>query len=261
MRPDSGVRALCVAVAILACGTTSVFADPLTSSASLENTALKDVGWSSLSGAATSEQFLYFAGADLWRHGGSAYGGLYWAPDGLNSNGFTFKLLLAEGAYRYRSGARDIRGVNLLAAALPGWRFTLGSAEIRAFAGLDLQYHRLRPDDAKNRLRGANAGLRVGAEVWWEPLRLLMLSSSLSASTIGSSFGVRGAAGWRVSDLFWTGPEIEASGDDIYRQYRAGIHVTALKFAEFEWSASGGYVADNSRRSGAYGRFSFVRRQ
>jgi hypothetical protein len=29
-----------------------------------------------------------------------------------------------------------------------------------------------------------------------------------------------------VEDRFWAGPEVETSGDQVYRQYRIGAHVT-----------------------------------
>ena len=135
-----------------------------------------------------------------------------------HTDGFTLKVLLAEGTYRYLSGPTDIRGTNLLAAIMPGWRIKRGDLEIKVYAGLDLQNHRLSPDVLANSLWGNHAGLRVSADVWWEPTRAMMLASSISGSTIGNSFGIRGAAGWRLLDRFWTGPEIETSGDEVYRQ-------------------------------------------
>ncbi len=246
------VYAFGVAVAALLGGSTPTIADPLTD---LLPAA------SQLSGGAYPEKFLYFSGFDLWRSGGSFYGGLQWAPGGLNQDGFTLKLLIAEGTYRYFSGGTDIRGTGLLASILPGWRVKRENFEIKVFAGLDLQNHRFSPDDPGNGLRGNHAGLRVGADLWWEPTPTLMIASSISGSTIGANFSIRGAAGWRVEDRFWAGPEIETSGDQVYRQYRIGAHITSLKWSAFEWSLGAGYVADNSHRSGLYGRLSVLTRR
>ena len=88
----------------------------------------------------------------------------------------------------------------------------------------------------------------------WAPTATMVLASATSGSTIGNSFGVRGAAGWRVMDRFWAGPEVETSGDVVYRQYRIGAHLTSFKMSAFEWSLGAGYVQDNSHRSGVYGR-------
>ncbi len=143
---------------------------------------------------------------------------------------------------------------------MPGWRIKRGNVEARIFAGLDLQHHWLSRNDPNNDLRGTHAGLRVGADFWWEPAPSIMVATSISGSTIGTTFGVRAAAGWRVMDSFWTGPEIETSGDEVYRQYRIGAHITALKTASFEWTLGAGYVEDNSHRSGLYGRIGLLTR-
>ncbi|MBN9585692.1 MAG: cellulose biosynthesis protein BcsS [Afipia sp.] len=256
MRCVEKVYAFSVIAAAVLCGGESAFADP-----ALDDLAVTPRSESHLNGGARPEKFLYFSGFDLWRSGGSFYGGLQWAPKGLNEDGFTLKLLLAEGSYRYLAGSANVRGVGLLASIMPGWRIKRGNFEIKVFAGLDLQNHRLYPDDPGNSLRGNHAGLRVGADLWWEPTSRMMFASSISGSTIGTTFGVRGAAGWRVMDRFWTGPEIETSGDEVYRQYRIGAHLTSFKTAVFEWSLGAGYVQDNSHRSGLYGRIGLLTRQ
>ncbi len=254
MRCVGMARAVYVAAAIVvACGKSPAFADQ----------QLDDIPSSGdLSRAANPEKFLYFSGFDLWRNGGAFYGGAQWAPGGLNDDGFTLKVLLAEGSYRYLANATDTRGTYLLASVMPGWRIKRGDLEIKAFAGLDLQNHRLSPDDLSNSLRGNHAGLRVNADIWWEPIPAkMMLASSISGSTIGNSFGIRGAAGWRLMNRFWAGPEVETSGDEVYRQYRVGAHLTSFKTGEFEWALGAGYVEDNSNRSGAYGRLSVLTRR
>jgi hypothetical protein len=245
----------CVTAAVLLCGGSPTIADP----ANVDSGAAP--AESHLSGGASPEKFLYFSGFDLWRSGNSFYGGVQWAPGGLNQDGFTLKLLLAEGSYRYFAGTTNVRGTGLLAALMPGWRIKRGDLEIKLFAGLDLQNHRLSPNDPGNSLRGNHAGLRVAADLWWEPTATLMLASSISGSTIGNSFGIRGAAGWRVMDRFWAGPEIETSGDEVYRQYRVGAHLTSFKLAAFEWALGAGYVEDNAGRSGLYGRLSLLTRR
>ncbi|MBY0381955.1 MAG: cellulose biosynthesis protein BcsS [Xanthobacteraceae bacterium] len=205
---------------------------------------------------------LYFSGADLWRKGGTVYGGLLWSPGGLDRDGFTLKLLLASGSYLYQSGLTDVRGAHVLGSVLPGYRIKRGDFEIKVFAGLDVQHHWTNPDDPSNDLRGTHVGARVNVDIWWEPLpSRMMLAATLTGSTIGNGYGVRGAAGWRVFDSFWAGPEIETSGDEIYHQYRAGAHITSLKFGDYEWALGGGYVSDNNDRSGFYGRFSLLTRR
>jgi hypothetical protein len=154
------VYAFCVTTAVVLCGGASAFADT-----AVDEIAIDAPAESHLSGGDAPEKFLYFSGFDLWRGGGSFYGGVQWAPRGLNEDGFTLKLLLAEGTYRYLAGTTNIRGTGLLASIMPGWRIKRGNFEASIFAGLDLQNHRLSPDDPANSLRGNHAGLRVGADL------------------------------------------------------------------------------------------------
>lgn len=250
------VRVVCgiwVAASATACGLKPAKADPFSAVTEWVNT---------LSGGATPERFLYFSGFDLWGKGSSAHGGMLWSPNGLAQDGFTLKLLLAGGDYRYLSGTTGITGTHLLASVLPGWRIKHGDVEIRLFAGLDLQHHRLAPDDPASRLKGNHIGVRGNAEIWWEPVpAAIMLAAALSGSTIGGTFAARGAAGWRVMDRFWAGPEIEASGDQAYQQYRIGAHITSFRFGAYEWALGAGYVRDNSDRAGFYGRFNLLTRR
>lgn len=205
--------------------------------------------------------FLFFGGADIWRNGGFAHGGFLWAYQGLDRDGPIFKLLLNGGFYRFRSNSTEIVGRQVMGAALPGWRWRREGLEVTMFGGLDLQDHRFGPDDPGNRLRGTRAGVRGGLEVWYEPFRDAMLTAAASLSTVGNSYWTRAAAGWRVFDAVWIGPELHACGDDTYRQLRAGAHVTSLRVWGYELSAGGGWVTDSDRRSGAYGRLGVLVRK
>jgi hypothetical protein len=106
----------------------------------------------------------------------------------------------------------------------------------------------------------ADAGVRAGVDVWYEPSPSMMLAANVSASSIGPSFWSRIAAGWRAFDRFWLGPEALAMGDSTYQQIRAGMHVTSFKPGNFEWSAGAGYVLDSDSRSGPYVRLGVLTR-
>lgn len=247
MRGVGSRTALCIAAAVAGCGAAGAQADP-----SLDEPSV------TLSGGATPERFLFFAGTDLWRNSGTLYGGMLWSPHGLDRDGLTLKLLYAGGFYRYRSAGVRVLGAHDMVAVLPGWRVRRGGFEGTVYGGPDLQYHRTFPADPGNRISGAHTGLRVGIDLWWEPLPSLMVSTSLTVSTVGESYGVRLAAGWRLMDRLWIGPEAEASGDRAYRQWRVGAHVTALRFWFGEWTLGAGYVSDSDHRAGVYGRLGFL---
>jgi len=208
---------------------------------------------------------LFFAGGDLWRHGLFSYGGLLWSPAGLDNQGFTLKILLGGGRYRYISGALGnaaVVGEQDLAFVLPGWRFQKDRLTVSFFAGLDAQHHRLIPDDPSSSLRGTELGVRGGFDLWFEPGPHTMIGADASISSVGPSYSARLAFGWRLPDSFYVGPEIGGFADgQNYHQVRAGLQVTGVKTGQLEWSAGFGWAFDRDDRNGLYGRLGvFVRR-
>ncbi|OQW56163.1 MAG: hypothetical protein A4S14_10325 [Proteobacteria bacterium SG_bin9] len=202
----------------------------------------------------------YFAGGDIWRGGFTGYGGVFYSANGANADGFIAKVLLAEGAYIYRIGRRPIRGFYGLASVMPGWRFSAGTLDVKAYAGVDFQSHRLVPDDRRNKLRGGHVGGRAGFDAWWQPLPWGMVTSSVSASTIGDSYHARIATGVRIPGWFWIGPEAEIGHNDAYRQHRFGAHITGFQYSWINMTLSAGVLSDSDRRHGVYGRASFAGR-
>lgn len=213
----------------------------------------------SLNGEAKLERVLLYAGFDVWRMGHALYGGFYWAPDGLNTDGFIARLFVSNGIERYDAGSRRSSTDLIHVAPLGGWRYKLGDFEIRLFAGPELE-SRL-ADLPAARFQNPRVGARAAAELWWEPAPGWMLESTFSAATIDKAYSARAAAGWRVIDQFWIGPEMSVSGDAFSQQFRVGAHLTGFKWAAFEWYAAAGYLHDSFHRSGAYARIGVLTRR
>lgn len=207
---------------------------------------------------------ILFSGSDIWRSGVFAHGGLLWSPGGLDQEGFTLKTVLAGGRYRYNSGDLGnvgVTGSELTAQLLPGWRFKGDRLEVKVFMGLDVESHRLSPDDPSNRLHGHAVGMRMAADFWYEPTATTMLAADASLSSIVTSNSARLAYGWRVFDMFYLGPETQMFASEGYRQLRFGAHLTGLKTGNFEWSAASGWAEDSGRRSSPYLRLGVLTRQ
>jgi hypothetical protein len=245
------LRACCVAGAVLACSNRAL-------AQALEPDTPQPSG---LSGGTKVERVLLYAGFDIWRYGHAAYGGFYWAPDGLNNDGFITRLFVSGGVERYDAGSKRFNTDIVRAAPLVGWRLSQGPLELKVFAGPELENRVLTPDIPTAEFRGTRIGARVAAELWWEPMPEMMLTSAFSASTNATSHSARGAAGWRVLDRFWAGPEISASSDDFSQQVRIGAHLTGFRLDALEWSVAAGYVQDSFHRSGIYGRIGVLTRQ
>jgi hypothetical protein len=88
-----------------------------------------------------------------------------------------------------------------------------------------------------------------------------MVAADASVSTIGGDYSARGAVGWRMFDAVYLGPEVKAMQSNDYRQFQVGMHATAFRTGDFEWSAAAGWTTDSDHRSGAYGRLGVLVRQ
>jgi len=210
------------------------------------------------------DRFLLFSGTDLWRQGSFSYGGLLWSPGLLDRDGFVFKAMIGSGTYRYRSGSLgniEVVGAEAIGLVMPGWRFIRDKTVLTFYAGLDAQYHYLMPFDPGSKLAGTHAGIRGAVEYWYEPDMDTMWTADASVSSIGPTYNARLAYGWRLFNAFYAGPEVAAFSNDNYKQLRAGVHVTGLKFRFLEWSAGLGWTTDNDDRSGLYGRVNFFARR
>lgn len=268
MRWGVALCALCVAVAMLARGATAQDADeddddppaatskPSFWASLLEPEEPSPPPFDFLTGG-MPDRMLYFSGVEMQRWSLAAYAGAQWAPARIDRDGFILRMVMSDSIERYTTRTRRYDTDILRVAIMPGYKFSRGKVEMQVFAGLGIEGDLLLVDRRANRLRG-KFGPRLGADLWWEPTRLLMLQYSISGTTIDNAISMRAAAGWRLFDRFWVGPEVTASGDDFSRQYRVGAHLTGLRSDEYEWSVAAGQVWDSYRREGVYGRISVV---
>ena len=204
---------------------------------------------------------LLFGGYDLWRNGASLYGGFEWFGGGTAENGPVVRLMASEALERYQAGRFTYINDISRASVLAGWRFKSGAFELKILAGPDLEHRASTPDIRDKRWRGSHAGLRLALDGWAEPTPDTMLAYSFYATTVASSYGARIAAGWRVLDMLWWGPEMSGSADEFSRQTRIGLHLSGLRIAAMEWSAAAGYVRDSFGRAGVYTRVGASLRQ
>jgi hypothetical protein len=204
--------------------------------------------------APTEPAFLLFGGTDLWRYGQFLYGGALWSPAGIDTDGFTLKLLLNGGRYTYKSGDlnADIDGAMLSGSAMPGWRFNRDGFTVGLFAGPVVQDYRLTPYDPGSRLHRLYTGGQFTSEIWYQPAANVMASLNGSIASIGPTGSVRAALGWRVFGAMFVGPESAALWCGDFQQWEFGAHITALRWNALEWTAAGGWAMDSDKRSGPY---------
>lgn len=215
-----------------------------------------------LIGGSRPERFLFFSGVDLWRNGLAGYKGMLLAPQGdLNKDGFIIRLFMSDNIEFYDTAVHRFTTNIFRASALPGWRIKRGDLEVRAFAGPTIEIRGFKPDIQIGNLGGSRFGAQFASELWWEPTPTMMVAAAAAVTTINSVYSARAAAGWRLLNRFWTGPEVSASTDRFSTQYRIGAHFTGFKTGMLEWSAGVGLVADSFDRNGIYGRISVLFRK
>src|ERR1700710_2495759 len=113
----SALRTCWVAAAVLACGGRAL-------AQALEPDTPQPDG---LSGGTKIDRVLLYAGVDIWRFGRAGYGGFYWAPDGLNNDGFITRLFVSGGVERYDAGSKRFNTNIIRAAPLAGERLSQGT--------------------------------------------------------------------------------------------------------------------------------------
>lgn len=199
------------------------------------------------------DRLIYFAGFDLWRNGIGGYAGFQWAPAGINKDGFILRAQLSDNIDRYVTRTQRYVTEITRGSLMAGLKFSRNKAEVQFLVGYEAQADFLLVNNRLARPR-ARFGTRFTTDIWWEPNSLLMLQASLSGSSIDNAISARAAAGWRLFDRFWIGPEASRSRDFFSTQTRYGAHLTGLRTGNYEWSVAAGHIADSYDRDGIYAR-------
>ncbi|MCK7474834.1 MAG: cellulose biosynthesis protein BcsS [Rhodopseudomonas palustris] len=155
---------------------------------------------------------------------------------------------------RYDSGSTLTSRVSTLA----GYRFKRGDFEVKLLVGP--QFQNIDPTAPNASLRGPQLGAHGVIETLVGADAVATGGSSWTAYSVSNGRGGRIAAGVRLFDGFWTGPEASAFSDIYSTQYRVGMHITGWHWHDLEWSASAGYLEDNYHRRGGYLRLGVLLR-
>jgi hypothetical protein len=205
------------------------------------------------------DRLIYFAGFDLWRNGIGGYTGFQWAPTGIYRDGFILRATLSDNIDRYTTPTRRYTTEITRGSLMAGLKFSSNRAEVQFLVGYEAQAD-FRLLDGRLAKPLTRIGTRFTTDLWWEPTSSLMLQASLSGSSIDDAISMRGAAGWRLFDRFWIGPEAARSSDYYSRQTRIGAHLTGLRTGDYEWTIAAGRIADSYQRDGVYARIGVLLR-
>ncbi len=174
----------------------------------------------------------------------------------FDQSGMRLRLGGIVGQYGYTAstkGLGHIDGSQEQGSASLGYEWVSATSSLAGFIGAEVHNDRLTPVDPTNPVAGTAAGLRAEFDFYTRPTLVTMAAGQFAYSTVHNSYYGALRYGLRVFGGAYVGPEIMALGDDFYRQWRLGAHVSGFGFGGIEFGASGGYANDRVRGGGAYG--------
>ncbi len=157
------------------------------------------------------------------------------------------------GSYRAGGGnGGSALGEQAEIAAMAGYAWVMPDAVFSGFVGLNARYNALSRFDSGLPDEGTRIGVKAALDLYARPTAFTMVHAT---GTYASAFndyygrvraGVAGLAGG------FLGPEFAVLGDDFYRQWRAGVHLSGMQFGAVQLGVSVGYLHDRARKGGAY---------
>ena len=178
------------------------------------------------------------------------------APVGsLNDSGPRIRIEGLAGTYKFDSATtgRQIKGEQAGGAVLGGYQWKSPISSVSVFGGVDIRDSRFSGSGGGLPAVGAREGFKGALEYYATPSDRSMVFAYGSYSTIYSAYYARVKYGIATMGHIYVGPEIAALGDDFYRQWRIGGHLTGFQFGGLQFGLSAGYLNDGSRKGGAYG--------
>ncbi|MBN9080358.1 MAG: cellulose biosynthesis protein BcsS [Rhizobiales bacterium] len=174
----------------------------------------------------------------------------------LEETGLRLRLSGLLGSYNYISttaGVGRVQGTQASGSLLVGYEWVTRTATFAGYIGAEINNNNLDKVDIQNKSAGMAGGLKVSADFYANPTDYTMVSGVFSFSTAHMSYYARLKAGIAIVDRIFVGPEVLFLGDNFYSQWRAGAHVSGLRFGALQFGLSGGYVSDRVRGTGFYG--------
>lgn len=169
---------------------------------------------------------------------------------GLSSSGFRTMLKIGGAQEQARRQRPHGLAYKSEAQALIGYEWRVSDTFLALYAGSD--YEGEQREEPHGTVTTGRYGARLQGDLWMTPTEGTMLQASAYASTLDGRLWGRIAPGWRLSQGFHLGPEIEAYRGRDYHKLRLGLHLTGLQFLGLTWRVSGGWQRTSDHPSQAY---------
>ncbi|WP_430910162.1 cellulose biosynthesis protein BcsS [Methylobacterium sp. sgz302541] len=173
--------------------------------------------------------------------------------DNLLASGPRVRLDGLVGSYRTESGSgRHALGEQAEIAALAGYAWVMPDAVLSGFVGLNVRRNELSRFDSSLPSDSVKVGLKTALDYYGRPTAFTMIHATGSYSTTFNAYFGRVRAGVASLAGGYLGPEFALLGDDYYRQWRAGLHLSGMQFGAVQLGIAAGYLHDHARKGGVY---------
>ncbi|MDP4023015.1 cellulose biosynthesis protein BcsS [Methylobacterium sp. NEAU 140] len=171
----------------------------------------------------------------------------------LNTSGVRLRVDGLLGSYRAeRPGAPRSIGEQADLAGMIGYALVGDSSVLSGFVGLNVRRDETSHFDPSVSAARTEVGVKTALDFYARPTALTMVHATGSYATTFNAYYGRLRFGFASFAGGYLGPELTALGDDNYRQWRAGAHLSGMQFGALQFGVSAGYVHDHVRKGGVY---------
>lgn len=174
----------------------------------------------------------------------------------MKESGIRIRLNGMTGSYDYVSsapGVGKVTGRENAGGIAAGYEIRSGDTSFAVYGGIEFSRRTLSKADPLNTVVGNAIGFKTAVDFYTKPTSYTMASANFTYSTSNNSYYARLKGGIAMTNDIYVGPEVLFLGDNFYRQWRVGAHVSGVKMGKLQFGVSGGYVKDRRAGSGIYG--------
>ena len=174
---------------------------------------------------------------------------------GFDQSGMRLRLGGVLGAYSYvgGNGIGRVNGTQMDGSFMVGYEWVTQRASFGVYGGVDMNNNKIDKTDTANNSTGQATGAKIAIDFNYRPTDYTMFSGVASFSSAHNAYYARFKAGYSIGQQVYVGPEAIFMGDDFFKQWRIGGHLTGAKFGMLQLGASGGVLVDKVRGTGMYG--------
>ncbi len=184
----------------------------------------------------------------------AAVSGTFAAAGPLNQSGPRIRLEGLAGTYRFDAvPGISVKGDQAGGAVLAGYQWIAPRSSFAAYGGITIRDSQFSGPAAVLPASNVQEGFKGAFEYYATPTDRTMIFAYGAYSTIYNAYYSRLKFGVATLGHAYVGPEVSALGDDFYRQWRVGAHVTGLQMGGLQFGLSAGYEIDKVGKGGAYG--------